>query len=207
MQRDHSTDPRAMRTRRQVIEAILAIATSEDVAGISVESIAGRAGINRTTFYRHFRDRDEAVREALDALFAELTAEDRKFVLDRPHLSPDVVPAGIVAQLLHIAGAAPLYRRLLGSTGSAAFAARLRTYHEDQFLQLWVDQGLTALPGSAPVEFRARLASGAFQNVISWWLEDGQHIPAESIATWLWEGLRALWFDPDTVLTSPANLT
>ena len=207
MNRGISTDPRAMRTRQQVMAAILTLATTDDVSTASIETIAARAGINRATFYRHFRDRDDAVQQAMDLLFAELTAEDRAFVRTHPHLSPDVVPSGIVTQLLHIAEAAPLFRRLLSESGSASFAARLRSYHESQFLRLWKDQGLTPAPGSAPVTFRASQASGAFQHVIGWWLENDLDIPAETVAAWLWDGLRSLWFDPSTVAHDAESAT
>jgi AcrR family transcriptional regulator len=184
------------------MSAMLSLAAHQDLTSIAVEAITDRAGINRATFYRHFRDREEAVKAVMDMLFVELTAEDRAFVQAHPHLSPDTVPSGMVAQLRHIADRADLYRSLLGGSGSASFAARLRRYHEEQFLQLWHDQHVIGSPGSAPPEFRARQASGAFQNVLGWWLEEGQTVPAETIAAWFWDGMRALWFDPSTITSS-----
>jgi AcrR family transcriptional regulator len=102
--RNPSTDPRAIRTRQQVVNAVLSLAAHRDLNGIAVEAITDCAGINRATFYRHFRDREAAVKAAMDMLFAELTAEDRVFVQAHPHLSPNVVPEGMVSQLLHIIG-------------------------------------------------------------------------------------------------------
>jgi AcrR family transcriptional regulator len=177
---------------------VLSLAAHRDLNGIAVEAITDCAGINRATFYRHFKDREAAVKAAMDMLFAELTAEDRVFVQAHPHLSPNVAPEGMVSQLLHIADRAELYRHLLGETGSASFAARLRDYQEQQFLKLWHDADVVESPGSAPPAFRARQASGAFQNVLGWWLEEGQTMPAETIATWFWDGIRALWFEQTT---------
>src|SRR5215217_5062984 len=135
-------DPRIRRTRRMLREAVLDLAAEHDFAEITVRDITARADVNRATFYLHYRNKEDLVAQALEALFAEFTAEDRAFVAAHPTLAAATVPPGIVAQFRHVGERAELFRRLLGGTGSSAFAARLRAYHERQFLRVWRDMGL-----------------------------------------------------------------
>lgn len=53
-----STDPRAIRARDQIGYALLALASEKRYDDITVQDIATRAKVSRTTFYAHFQDRD-----------------------------------------------------------------------------------------------------------------------------------------------------
>lgn len=63
-------------------DAILKAAIEEYVlngrAGVRMEAVAKRAGVNKTLVYRHFGDRDGLFKKALEAVF-----EDRFSLLDR----------------------------------------------------------------------------------------------------------------------------
>jgi hypothetical protein len=84
---------------------------------------------------------------------------------------------------------------LLGGGGSSAVAARLRAFHQRQFLRVWHDMRLAAVDRSPPPELRARFAAAAVPGVIEWWLECGQAETAEAMAAWLWRLVGPLWFD------------
>jgi AcrR family transcriptional regulator len=187
-------DRRVQRTRRQLQEAVLALAAERDFATITVEEIAARADVNRATFYRHYRDKDDLVAQALDALFDEFTADSRAFLEARGRLAPDVVPPPLVRLFQHVGARPELYRRLLGETGSRAFAVRLRAFHEREFLQIWRDMRLPERPGGPPPAVRARFAAAAAQGVIGWWIERGLQESSTTMAAWLWQLIRPVWF-------------
>ena len=63
--RAHSSDPRAERVRARLREAAFALAHEGPVDALTVGDIVGRAGVSRQVFYRHFRDRDDAVATAV----------------------------------------------------------------------------------------------------------------------------------------------
>jgi AcrR family transcriptional regulator len=187
-------DPRVRRTRRLLQEAVFALATEREFSAITVQDITRRAEVNRATFYLHYRDKEDLVAQALDALFDEITAEGRAFTDAHGRLLPDAVPPPILGLFRHVAERPELYRRLLAESGSSAFASRLRLFHERQFLEIWRDMGRTAAPGSPPPELRARFGATATQGVIGWWLEHGETESVETMAAWLWELVRPLWF-------------
>ena len=53
-----STDARAIRARDQIGLALVALASEKDYDDITVQDIARRARVSRTTFYAHFQDRE-----------------------------------------------------------------------------------------------------------------------------------------------------
>ena len=193
-----ASDRRVQRTRRQLQEAVLALVAERDFATITVQDIAHCAGVNRATFYRHYRDKRDLAARALDALFDEFTAEDRAFLDAHDRLSPDVVPAPMVDLFRHVGERPELYRRLLGETGSRVFAVRLRAFHERVFLQVWQNLGIATGPGSPPPELRARFAAAAVQSVIGWWIDCGRKESSEAMAAWLWQLIRPVWFEATT---------
>lgn len=53
-----SADPRAIRARDQITMALVHLAREKAYDEITVQDIAQRAQVSRTTFYSHFQDRD-----------------------------------------------------------------------------------------------------------------------------------------------------
>lgn len=65
-----STDPRARRTRRLILESFMELkAEGEPFKSISVSAITRRAGVNRATFYDHFTDKFDLVDAWMRTLF------------------------------------------------------------------------------------------------------------------------------------------
>jgi AcrR family transcriptional regulator len=65
-----SADPRAVRARDQIAFALLDLAREKSYDDITVQDIAQRARISRTTFYAHFQDRD-GIAIRLSVVFGE----------------------------------------------------------------------------------------------------------------------------------------
>lgn len=59
--------PRSQEARRKVIDAAMEVVLDEGVRGFSIDEIARRSGVAKTTIYRHFPDRDELLVRAVDA--------------------------------------------------------------------------------------------------------------------------------------------
>ena len=199
---DPRVDPRVRRTRRMLQEAALALAEEVDFDVMTVRDITARADVNRATFYQHYRDKDDLMARALDALFEEVTEEDRAFTAGHRTVSPETVPPPLVALFRHLEERRALYRRLFGEgeSTSGSFASRLQLFEEAQFRRVWADMRLVETPGSPPMELRARVATSIVRGVIVWWLggdgvEEGcEPVPVETVAGWLWDLLSPLWF-------------
>jgi AcrR family transcriptional regulator len=73
--RSSRTDPRVTRTRKLIRDALVSLLAEKNFESISVQDIAGRATVNRATFYAHFTDKfallDAMIREDFAAQLAE----------------------------------------------------------------------------------------------------------------------------------------
>lgn len=59
--RSDSQDPRALRTRKALIDATMRLLNDYEVAELNVSQIVKEAGVSRQVFYQHFEDRDALV--------------------------------------------------------------------------------------------------------------------------------------------------
>lgn len=74
------SDPRVIRTRQYIEDAFLELYRSKPMKDISVSDITLVAGINRATFYKHFRDKfdlyEQYVQMCFDAHLQQYIAPD-----------------------------------------------------------------------------------------------------------------------------------
>ncbi|GAB3118900.1 TetR/AcrR family transcriptional regulator [Streptomyces calidiresistens] len=71
-----STDPRVSRSRARIIEVTLDLLATRGVAGTSVDSIAERSGVAKTTIYRHWSTKGEVILAAIDTCIDTPAAPD-----------------------------------------------------------------------------------------------------------------------------------
>ncbi|WP_436736215.1 TetR/AcrR family transcriptional regulator [Streptomyces sp. BBFR102] len=114
---------RTARTRRQVLDAVLAELGAHGYDGLTVEAVAARAGVHRTTVYRRWRDVGGLLADVLDAAGADDWAppdtgsleDDLTGLNDEIHdaltARPPVVPA-LIAASFRSPQAAEAQRRL-----------------------------------------------------------------------------------------------
>src|SRR5262249_46814032 len=57
--RSRPPDPRAVRTRNRLGGALIALIQEKPFDDVTVQEVLERAGVSRSTFYEHFRDKDD----------------------------------------------------------------------------------------------------------------------------------------------------
>ncbi len=91
---DVKLDPRVKRTRHMIVEAFMTLINDKGFKSVTVQDITGQAGINRATFYAHFKDKysllDYSIREGF-------LQEIDKRMLNACHLSLENLHNLIVA--------------------------------------------------------------------------------------------------------------
>src|SRR5690349_11429109 len=72
MSMQRKTDPRVIRTRQMLRDALIALILERGYDAISIQDITDKAGLRRATFYLHYKDKDEllftVLRESFDHL-------------------------------------------------------------------------------------------------------------------------------------------
>ena len=69
-----STDPRILRSRQMLMEALLRLLNRKEFDDISIQEIADEATLNRATFYLHYPDKNALLQAMTAARFRDLIA-------------------------------------------------------------------------------------------------------------------------------------
>jgi AcrR family transcriptional regulator len=67
-----TTDPRILRSRRMLMDALVRLLTRKEFDDISIQEIADEATLNRATFYLHYPDKNALLQAMTAARFREL---------------------------------------------------------------------------------------------------------------------------------------
>ncbi len=62
-------DPRVLRSRAAVLRATADLLVEQGSAGVTIEGIAERSGVAKTTIYRHWKSRSQLVFDGFESLF------------------------------------------------------------------------------------------------------------------------------------------
>lgn len=117
-------DPRVLRTRQLLKDALIDLLQEMDLEKISVNRIAERATINRVTFYLHYRDIPDMLEKMADDM-----VEDIRRVWNQSEANdrtPEQTESQMLVHLLeHIAAHSKFYKIVLGSKRTPIFTERL----------------------------------------------------------------------------------
>jgi AcrR family transcriptional regulator len=176
-------DPRIARTRRSLQHALFELARERGLDDISVADIAERAGVNRSSFYQHYSDKDTLLADAIDAVVEEAGAELPVVT----EISPTPPPI-LIEYLRHVEENAAVYSRVFGQHGSPIALARLR----DRIQTIVIDAVASSHAGTfgdIPSDVLAAGLSGSVLGVLDVWLSRDPRPPVETAVTWLWSVL------------------
>ena len=67
-----TTDPRILRSRRMLMEALASLLVKKEFEDISVQEIADEATLNRATFYLHYPDKNALLQAMTEVRFRDL---------------------------------------------------------------------------------------------------------------------------------------
>ncbi|SFR70610.1 transcriptional regulator, TetR family [Agromyces sp. CF514] len=180
---DDRVDARVERTRRALQQAALELARAGRFDDATVADITDAAGVNRSSYYQHYDDRDSLLADAIEAAEIEAAAS-----APTPTSVPAQLPPSMIAALRHFETDADLYRRLLGERGSPIVAARIRSRFEAQARAGVISSGTTAFEG-LPIDIVAAGIAGSCLAVIQAWLELDPRPSIETAADWVWRVL------------------
>src|SRR5437899_12567871 len=74
--------PRSVQSHQAILEATLEIFAEEGLQGLSIEAIAERAGVGKTTIYRRWSSKEDVIKDALDLFRGEHPLPDTGNIRD-----------------------------------------------------------------------------------------------------------------------------
>src|SRR5579885_301553 len=108
-------DLRVKRTRHMLQKAFIDLTVEKGFAALTVQDIADRAMVNRSTFYRHYLDKYDLLEKYMGEVFT-MPAVDAANTEERWE-GPSRPPQGLVMLLRHIQSNAEFYRVMFGPKG------------------------------------------------------------------------------------------
>lgn len=165
------SDRRVKRTIRLLREALMSLIIEKGYDSISVQDITDRADLARSTFYLHFKDKDELLYESMREIYSDLLKSVHPGTMDDP------------ADFEHVAEHADFYRIMFSERGSMAFMVKMRGF----LTEIMKTHVLNVLippeqKTRLPRDFVAHVMAGAQLAMFAWWLENNQKPSAEEIA-------------------------
>lgn len=176
-------DPRIERTIKLLGDALRELILEKGYDVLTVQDITDRANVSRTTFYLHFKDKDEllfsTMRQVYDALMSgfEKRAAAAQSFEDLETLACDS------SDYEHVAENARFYRTMLGKHGSSAFIQEILNYITDEMRVHMLEPafaGQKDLP--IPIEVMSAFVAGAEIGMMSWWLQNNLKYTPEQMA-------------------------
>ena len=182
-------DRRVQRTLQSLRTALLDLIKEKDYDEISIEEITERANVGRTTFYLHYKDKEDLLMEEFSTIMYERAQalSEIPFSVWVPVSEEDLKKNIALQPLLlvfdHIHNNSELYNLLLKSTNSSKIIERIRKISTDaivKFVEAKMETDPIPLLSEVPIEFFAAFFSGALISIVSWWIrEDMRHTPEE----------------------------
>jgi AcrR family transcriptional regulator len=182
-------DPRARRTRDRLGDALVELVQEKPFDSITVQDVLDRAGVSRSTFYVHYRDKHDLFLSDVDE-FLDMAANMLTQAGDRS----DRV-AGVREFFAHVGSNRPLYSALV-TAGRIADFMELAQGH----FARGIERRLAASPRAAAAapETRALMAHGfaaAMLSMLTWWMERGSATSPEQVDAlfhdMVWNGVEA----------------
>jgi AcrR family transcriptional regulator len=176
---EQRTDPRVLRTRRLLRDALLSLSTEKGFDSITVQDITDRATLNRATFYLHYSEKNDLLMDLFDELMEEGAPPPGEVKAD-----VSIATQYVLELLNHVSLHASFYRAMLGEEGVPEFVARLRGYVQE-LASVWLTAAQIEMDEGTHRELVASFLGSAYLGVIRWWLENNQPISSEELSSQL----------------------
>ena len=159
-------DLRIRRTRSLLSNALVALMQEKSINKITVQEVLDRATVGRSTFYLHYRDKDDLFLCVLeDGLEMWSTA-----LLRKREKSYRIAP--VAEFFMHVGNAKKLYRALVDSGRIHAFFELAQGYFARSIARHLKDIGLKDLVQSE-LDARSHALAGNLLSLMKWWLDRG----------------------------------
>src|SRR5512146_1028444 len=163
-------DRRSLRTRHLLSAALVQLIKEKDYSDIRVSDIIDRANIGRSTFYSHYRDKDDLFVSELDRVIEVLS--------QRVPGQEDFPFFPSLGLFRHVGEEYELYKALVWSPG-----IDLLIKHLQKSLSQRIEQGLqeSGREYGIPVPILGNFIASSFLALLKWWLESKMVYPAEQM--------------------------
>ena len=172
-------DRRVERTRKLLHEALMALIQEKGYEKITVQDILDKANLGRSTFYSHYRHKDELFLSGFDHLRTMLEERHRALLSDKAR--GKAADFNLSLELFrHARENHGHYKAMVGKQSGQMI---MRQAHD--YLSALVREHLSTVMKSrknppVPLDLAAHWLAGSFLSLMTWWLDHNlPHTPEE----------------------------
>ncbi|WKZ35079.1 MAG: TetR/AcrR family transcriptional regulator [Anaerolineales bacterium] len=156
-------DRRSQRTRQLISDAFVELLLEKGYEAMSIRDVIERANVGRSTFYSHFRDKEELFVSQLDRL---LEALSRHLPQEHVEQNPFFPSLGLFQ---HIQEQQNLFRALSWTSGVDILTKHLQKSMSEKIEEKLQSSGQTY---EVPAPVMANFLAGSFLTLVKWWLDN-----------------------------------
>lgn len=173
-------DPRIARTRNRLQESLFDLARERGVDHVSVADVAERAGVNRSTFYQHYANKETLLADALDVVADDVVSH---LVSIDPFSRS--TPGALLELFAHVDANAELYSRVFTEPGYGEVVARM-TLRIRQAVLDYVENLHADDSTDVPADIVGAGIAGSVVGVMGQWVANEPRADASTAAGWAW---------------------
>ncbi|HXE35355.1 MAG TPA: TetR/AcrR family transcriptional regulator [Verrucomicrobiae bacterium] len=159
-------DQRIRRTRSLLSNALVALMQEKPIDKITVQEVLDRATVGRSTFYLHYRGKDDlflcVLEDGLEMWSTVLLRKQEK--------SYRIAP--VAEFFMHVGDAKKLHRALVDSGRIHTFFELAQVYFARGIARHLKDMGLKD-PVQSELDARSHALAGNMLSLLKWWLDRG----------------------------------
>jgi AcrR family transcriptional regulator len=175
-------DRRIQRTRENLQNALISLLFKRNYDVILVQDILDRANVGRSTFYAHFRDKDELLLSTTHNLH-EMLRQAQSNTLPPSAKPYERIISFSYAMFEHSRDFQPLYKSLVQSQAGTLIMQSLRKMIADLVMEESKKEfQRRRKPNSVvPLEILIHHVASAFISVLTWWLDHNSSLSPKAI--------------------------
>lgn len=182
-------DQRVERTRERLGNAFVTLIHEKPIEDVTVQNVLDRAAVGRSTFYLHFRDKNDLLLSQLEKFLQIMSTQ----LLVYKEESNRVVP--VAEFFTHIGTQRKLYQILADAGRLNDFLDLARRYFARGIKQRLKDSKHTSKLSRPELDARASALAGGLLSLLRWWLEnDAKESPQamdDLFHGMVWNGLQS----------------
>jgi len=164
-------DRRIQRTQRALMDALVTLSLEKGYDAISIRDITERANVSYSTFFRHYREKDDLLSELLKTVVQQLTT----LISHNPNKSKEA-EGSLIFQ--HVADNQAFFRILFSSQGTS----RVMRTIQDDIAERIMRTNMLSGDNMIPPEIAANHLVVAIFGLIRWWLDHDMPYGIERMA-------------------------
>ena len=176
------TDRRVQRTHRLLHHALMSLIAEKKYELITVQEVLDRADVGRSTFYTHFRDKEELLVEGFQH-FKDRLASAQALSAAAPSKSYERIIGFSLAMFEHVSEYRRVLRALLDSNGETVVRRHLHSALLGVVQPEVKAQLQERVSGHCPVspELLTHFLVSTYVSVLTWWLNSKTPISSKAI--------------------------